>query len=175
MKKKVFAICGSTRAQSANLKLLRAIAEMTKDLFCIEIFEGLAQLPHFNPDLSIENTPDEVVAFRQKIAEADAVLVCTPEYVFSMPGSLKNALEWTVSTVVFSGKPAGLITASAGGKKGHAELKMVMKILGTKFNHKTCLLISSIKAKMDAAGNIRDEKTKLEVEGFVASFERLLK
>ncbi len=67
------------------------------------------------------------------------------------------------------------LTASAGGKKGHAELKMVMKILGTKFNHKTCLLISSIKAKMDAAGNIRDEKTKLEVEGFVASFERLLK
>ncbi len=111
MKKKIFAICGSTRAQSANLKLLRAIAEMTKDLFCIEIFEGLAQLPHFNPDLSIENTPDEVVAFRQKIAEADAVLVCTPEYVFSMPGSLKNALEWTVSTVVFSGKPAGLISS----------------------------------------------------------------
>ena len=55
MKKKIFAICGSTRAQSTNLKLLHAIADLTKDFYAIEIFEGLAELPHFNPDLSNEN------------------------------------------------------------------------------------------------------------------------
>ena len=141
----------------------------------VEIFEGLAAIPHFNPDLDHDPAPEAVALLRQKITEANAVLICTPEYVFSLPGSLKNALEWMVSTVVFSEKPVGLITASASGKKGHAQLKMVMKTLGAKFTPKTCLLISSIKAKMGATGEIVDEKTRQEVEQFTVSLDRVLK
>lgn len=174
MNKKIFAISGSTRAQSSNLKLLRAVAEMMEG-YDVEIFEGLSEIPHFNPDLDYDPAPEAVALLRQKITEANAVLICTPEYVFSLPGSLKNALEWMVSTVVFSEKPVGLITASASGKKGHAQLKMVMKTLGAKFTPKTCLLISSIKAKMGATGEIVDEKTRQEVEQFTVSLDRVLK
>ncbi len=174
MKKKIFAISGSTRSLSANAILLRVIADLTRDKYDLEIFQGIDQLPHFNPDLDTETPPAEVISFRKQISEADGVLICTPEYVFSLPGSLKNALEWMVSTVIFSDKPTGLITASANGKKGHAELALVMKTIGAKFNPKTRLLISGIKGKMGKNGEMKDEKTRLELMAFLASFEKLL-
>ena len=73
--------------------------------------------------------------FRKSIEEADAVLICTPEYVFSLPGILKNALEWTVSTTVFSDKPTALLTASSSGEKAHESLLLVMKTLGLSLIH----------------------------------------
>ncbi len=75
-------------------------------------FEVIGQVQIGN-DLDGENPPEAVLAFRKQIAAADGVLICTPEYVFTLPGSLKNALEWCVSTTIFSQKPTGLITASA--------------------------------------------------------------
>ena len=116
-KKKILAIIGSTRVNSSNLNLVKYLEVLSKDIFEITYFEGLITLPHFNPDLDHENPPQEVVAFRQQIADAHGVIICTPEYVFSLPGSLKNAIEWCVSTTVFSQKPVGLITASASGEK----------------------------------------------------------
>ncbi|WP_369410652.1 NADPH-dependent FMN reductase [Flavobacterium taihuense] len=89
----MFAISGSTRSNSSNLKILKQIAELSKDLFEVNIFEGLAEIPHFNPDLNNENPPQQVTNFRNKIQEANGIIICTPEYVFSLPGSLKNALE----------------------------------------------------------------------------------
>ena len=80
-----------------------------------------------------------------------------------------------VSTVIFTDKPTGLITASANGKKGHAELKLVMKTIGAKFNPKTRLLIPGIKGKLDKNGQITDEKTRQELDGFLAAFDQLLK
>lgn len=174
VKKKIFAISGSTRSQSANAQLLRLIADLSKDQYECTLFEGLATLPHFNPDLD-SAIPAEVLAFRAQMEDADGVLICTPEYVFSLPGSLKNALEWMVSTTILSGKPTGLITASASGKKGHVELALVMKTIGAKFNHKTRLLISGIKGKLDRNGQLTDEKTRIELQAFLAAFEKLLK
>lgn len=175
MKKRIIAISGSTRSHSANASLIQIVADLTRDVYEIVIFEGIAQLPHFNPDLDGDHPPAEVDAFRKQIAEADGVLICTPEYVFSLPGSLKNALEWMVSTVIFTDKPTGLITASAIGKKGHAELKLVMKTIGAKFTPKTQLLISGVRSKLDKAGNLTDEKTSLELRAFLAAFDKLLK
>src|SRR5262245_29230423 len=131
---KIFAIIGSTRSDSANLRLVKKIAALTKQVFETAIFEGLNDLPHFNPDLDKENPPQQVLEFRKQVAEADAVIICTPEYVFSLPGSLKNAIEWCVSTTVFSQKPVGLITASASGDKTHEELKLVMKTIEAVFS-----------------------------------------
>lgn len=107
---KVFAVCGSTRTHSANLRLLQAIAKLAAAEMETEIYNDLAQLPHFNPDLDKENdeAPAVVQWLRNKIKEADGVLICTPEYVFSLPGSLKNFIEWMVSTTVFFRKARGL-------------------------------------------------------------------
>jgi len=174
VKKRILAISGSTRSHSANASLIQIIADLTRDMYEIEVFESIARLPHFNPDLDGENPPEAVLAFRKQIAAADGVLICTPEYVFSLPGSLKNALEWLVSTLVFTDKPTGLITASASGKKGHEELRLVMKTIGAKFSPGTRPLIPGVKGKLDRDGKLKDEQTTLEIKAFINAFSKLV-
>jgi NAD(P)H-dependent FMN reductase len=97
-RKKVLAISGSTRKESSNLQIIKAIARLSADSLDMDIFQELDSLPHFNPDLDGDQAPPVITAFRHRISEAAGVLICTPEYVFSLPGSLKNAIEWMVST-----------------------------------------------------------------------------
>lgn len=144
---------------------------MTSEIYEIKIFEELSEIPHFNPDFT-DNAPVEVINFRNEISNADAVLICTPEYVFSLPGSLKNALEWCVSTTVFSNKQVGLITASASGEKGHEELILVMKTILAKFNDDNTLLIQGIRGKINEAGDIIDKDTLKNLKKFINSFEK---
>jgi NAD(P)H-dependent FMN reductase len=101
MKKNILAIVGSASKNSSNLKLVQKIAVLTQDDFDITIFERLSSLPHFDPDLSVGDTPQIILDFRQLIEKSNGVIICTPEYVFSIPGSLKNAIEWCVATTVF--------------------------------------------------------------------------
>jgi chromate reductase len=171
-KKKILAIIGSTRVNSSNLNLVKYLEVLSKDIFEITYFEGLITLPHFNPDLDHENPPQEVVAFRQQIADAHGVIICTPEYVFSLPGSLKNAIEWCVSTTVFSQKPVGLITASASGEKGHETLQLVMKTVEAIFTEDTTLLIQGVKGKLNAGGDLTDSDTIERLKIFVTAFEK---
>ncbi|WP_228520428.1 NAD(P)H-dependent oxidoreductase [Flavobacterium sp. CSZ] len=172
MKKiKIFAITGSTRNNSSNYKLLKFISEQIKDSFEVEIFEGLAQLPHFNPDLDTENPPEEVLFFRNKIKKADGVIICTPEYVFSLPGSLKNALEWCVSTTIFSDKKVGLITASASGEMAHEQLILIMKTLEAQFTDETLLLIQGIRGKIDHDAKVVNESALKALKDFIYNFE----
>jgi chromate reductase len=171
-KEKIFAISGSTRKNSSNFKILKFISEHISSRFEVEIFEDLESLPHFNPDLDNENLPESVAVLRSKIENAAGVIICTPEYVFSLPGSLKNALEWCVSTTIFSGKKAGLITASASGKQAQEQLSLIMKTIESVFTDETQLLIQGIRGKIDDDGNIIDEKTLLNVLGFIRNFEK---
>lgn len=171
-KKKILAIIGSTRADSSNLRLVKKLVEFTTDIFEFKLFEKLSELPHFNPDLDNENLPRQIAEFRQQIIDNDAVIICTPEYVFSLPGSLKNAIEWCVSTTIFSQKPVGLITASASGDKGHEELQLIMKTIGTKFSVDTTLLIKGIKGKFDQQGNLTDQETIEKLNTFINAFKK---
>jgi len=173
-KKNIFAIIGSASKNSSNLKLVQRIAALTQDDLDINIFDGLSTLPHFNPELSIGNTPQAVIDFRNAIQQSDGVIICTPEYVFSIPSGLKNAIEWCVSTTVFSKKPIGLITASASGEKGHEELKLIMRTIETIFNDETTLLIKGIKGKVDENGNITDDKTNNDLMSFTEAFKKLV-
>ena len=172
---KIFALSGSTRAASANGHLLRTLADWAAPDYEVSLFDGIATLPHFNPDQSIDGAPDAVLAFREQISAADGVWICTPEYVFSLPGSLKNALEWTVATTVFTGKPVGLITASASGEKGHEELLLIMRTLQAEFTDATQLLIKGIKGKFDAEGRLTDEATATRLRQFLQAFDGLLR
>jgi NAD(P)H-dependent FMN reductase len=105
-----------------------------------------------------------------KIEEASGVVICTPEYVFSLPGTLKNALDWTVSTTVFSDKPVAIITASSSGKKAHESLELVMKTLGAKIGQKSKLLIQGVRSKINSEGKISDEATWKEIKELCDSF-----
>src|SRR5215510_13930774 len=132
-KKNIFVINGSASENSANQMLIDNFSILTKDSLNLKICKSLKTLPHFDPELSIHNTPKEILEFRENIENADGVLICTPEYVFSIPSGLKNAIEWCVSTTVFSDKPMGLITASASGQKCDEELQRIMKTILAKF------------------------------------------
>ena len=173
-RKNIFVIIGSASRNSANEKLIKVVEDLLRGELDLTIFTGLKTLPHFDPDLSNDNPPPEVISFRECIEKSDGVLICTPEYIFSIPSGLKNAFEWCVATTVFSDKPVGLITASAGGEKGHEELKLIMTTLMTKFNDDTTLLIQGIKSKFDNAGKIGDEKLKKDIADFVNAFKSML-
>lgn len=171
--KNIFAINGSASDHSSNQKLLDNLAELTKDFFSLTFFNDLKKLPHFDPELSVDNTPKIILDFRHSIETADGIIICTPEYVFSIPGGLKNAIEWCVSTTVFSDKPTGLITASANGVKGHEELQLIMKTIMATFTPATTLLIQGVKGKINDDGKITDNKTKDDLIRFSNAFKNL--
>ena len=171
---KVLAINGSASNDSSNLAILKRLGEIGQPDFDWIIWDDLSLLPHFKPEQTSENTPDKVMEFRDQIAIADGIIICTPEYVFSIPSRLKNALEWCVSTTVFSSKPIGLITASANGEKGHKELKLIMKTLQTNFNEETTLIIQGVKGKVDREGEI-EPKTEAELSDFLHAFNVLVR
>ncbi|MES2332789.1 MAG: NADPH-dependent FMN reductase [Bacteroidota bacterium] len=173
-KKKILAISGSTRADSVNLHILRAIAGMYAQKADFIIFNEIDQLPHFNPDLDKEPFPPAIISLRKKIEDADGILICTPEYVYSLPGSLKNAIEWMVSTTLLTDKPAALITAASSGQKAHEALNLLMRTLYVKLAENGSLLISVPKTKLSADGVITDEATLLAIRELMDSFIELI-
>ena len=170
MKKKILAICGSTRKNSANLQIIRFVEQMSVDGLQFEIYNDIDKLPHFNPDLDKDSAPPIVEEFRNKIKNADGVLICTPEYVFSLPGSLKNAIEWCVSTTIFSEKPVALITASAHGAKGHESLQLIMRTIYAALRDDTQLLIQGAKGKIDSTGKITDPIIADQLSNLITAF-----
>lgn len=167
-KKKFLFINGSASGNSSNEKLIAYLIQ-SLDGCETKVFNGLKNLPHFDPAFSTENTPVEITDIRTDIKTADGIIICTPEYIFSIPSSLKNLLEWCVATTVFSEKPVGIITASASGEKGHAELQLIIKTLGGVFHNENLLLVQGIKGKINMERNI-DEELKEKLQGFIYSF-----
>jgi NAD(P)H-dependent FMN reductase len=172
--KKILAISGSLRARSTNLTIIENIAEMFSEKINVTIYEGLANLPHFNPDLEQSAPVAEVADFRRRIREADGVLICTPEYVFSIPGALKNALEWTVGTSDFAGVPVALITASSLGEKTHESLFLVLKTIEARISEHTALLISGARTKVNSTGKLQDAPTIQAITLLIESFLRTI-
>ena len=134
---KILGIAGSLRSGSVNAQLLHLLAESLPDGVELAVWEGLREIPPFDEDT--EETPSVAVAgLRSAVAGADAVLVATPEYNGSIPGTLKNALDWGSrpgATNVFRGKPVAVIGASPGAFGGiwaHEETRKVLGIMGAR-------------------------------------------
>jgi len=110
----ILAISGSLRAHSQNTEVLRASALLAPPSVHVRLFDGLAGLPHFYPDLDAEGAilPASVEEFRREIGEVDALLISSPEYAHGVPGTLKNALDWLVSAPEMWNKPIGVLNIS---------------------------------------------------------------
>jgi len=171
--KKIIVISGSTRKNSSNLILIRAICELFPDKFDFNIFEGLANIPHFNPDLDTDHPPQNVADFRNQLNESDGVLICSPEYAMGVPGTLKNAIDWTVSSLEFSHKPVALITASTAGQAAHASLIGTLKIIEADIPESSQLLISFAQTKVKG-DKIIDEDTLEQVKTVINSLGRTI-
>jgi NAD(P)H-dependent FMN reductase len=172
-RKHVLALSGSVRKDSANEAILKAVGLLYPRLD-IRLYD-IGKLPYFNPGLVKEGSaiPAAVQDFHDRIGEADGVLICTPEYVFALPGALKNALEWTVSTTVFSYKPMAFIVASASGEKAFESLDLIMKtLLQEPVDANRKLLVRGGSGKISASGGFTDAGTLAQVRNLVDHFIR---
>ena len=112
---KCLAISGSVRKGSTNTALLEAVARLAAPDIDITLYDGIQSLPIFSPDLGDENTPQIVLDFAAQVGEADGLIFSSPEYVHSLPGGLKNAIDWLVPRLELVDKPVALIHASHRG------------------------------------------------------------
>lgn len=163
MKTRILALSGSLREGSSNNIIIQLLAGMLPADTEFVIYKEMASIPAFD-----DRDNKAVNQFRQLIRQADGVLICTPEYAFGVPGALKNALDWTVSTGDFDKKPVALITASSVGDKGHASLLNTLSALGANVMEGGALLISFIRAKL-AGGQFTDKSTEEAVRNVVKS------
>ena len=173
-RKKILAISGSLRQNSTNLNLIKAIIELYSEKLDIKIFEGLSDIPHFNPDLDNDSPPNKIIDFRRQLNEVDGVLICTPEYAMGVPGTLKNAIDWTVSSCEFSHKPVALITASSDGQKGHRSLLETLKVIECDIPDDSQLLISFVKTKVSNEEKITDRPTLEQVKKLMSSLVKTI-
>jgi chromate reductase, NAD(P)H dehydrogenase (quinone) len=142
----------------------------------VTIYQDLDELPHFSPDRDGDDPPASVLRLRALIATADAIIVCTPEYAHGMPGSLKNALDWLVSSGDFDGKPAAAISASPsflGGDKANDALAHTLTVLGATIPPGATLAIPHINSKRNATGEVDDEATIASLRSLLDALMRV--
>jgi chromate reductase len=161
---KILGFVGSLRKGSYNKALMRAALELTPEDAALEVFD-LEGIPPFNQDL--ENQPPQMVKeFKAKIKQADALLIATPEYNYSVPGVLKNAIDWASRPYgdnVFEGKPVAVMSASVGrlgGARAQYHLRQSFIFLNMyPINHPEVMLPSA-QQYVDANGNLTNEETR---------------
>jgi chromate reductase len=174
---KIVAISGSLRARSSNSALLRAAATLAPVGMELVFYEELGALPHFNPDLDFEGaTPAPAVhRLRETLAAADGVVICSPEYAHGLPGSLKNGLDWIVSSGELTDKPVLLLNAApAGGEIAQALLTDTLQMMGARVLREASLSAPFLRQRLDpqvttlADADAR-EKLKASLEALGAS------
>jgi chromate reductase len=170
---RVLGISGSLRRGSHNTRLLRAAAEMLPPGVELVELDGLADVPAYNEDFDHDRPPREVARLRQAIAEADALLISTPEYNASIPGVLKNAIDWASRPFpenALKGKPVmvtGASTGLFGAVWAQAELRKVLEHTGASVRDSE-LPVAAANDAFDEDGRLRDEELRERLRGQLA-------
>jgi chromate reductase len=166
---RILGISGSLRGGSQNTMLLRAAAELAPDGVELEIYDGLKDIPPYDEDDDVEPAPAAVAAFRDAIAAADAVVFSTPEYNSSVPGALKNALDWAsrpYATNPFRNKPVAIFGATQGAFGAvwaQADLKKIVGAMGARALD-VQVAVGQAREKFDADGGLLDDDIRAAVE-----------
>jgi chromate reductase len=147
----ILAISGSLRAASLNSALLRAMARLTSPDLQIKIYDGMGNLPLFNPDIEASD-PAPVAAFREQIMSADALLIASPEYAHGITGVMKNALDWMVSCEAFVNKPVAILNASPRATFADASLREIITMMSAIIIEEASITVPIIGARLDDDG-----------------------
>ena len=157
---RILAISGSLRAASSNRTLLEAAAVLAPQGVEVVFYEGLAGLPHFNPDfdtvLDDPKLPPPVRELRAFVGAADGVLISSPEYAHGVPGSLKNALDWLVGGSEMPGKPVALVNASPHSVFAQASLAETLRTMSADVVSGSPFLAALAGRGLNAAGAAAD-------------------
>jgi chromate reductase len=165
---RLLGICGSLRERSFNAALLRACHELLPEDASLDIAD-ISRLPHYNSDIDGDATPDVVRDFKAQIANADGVLIASPEYNHSVPGVLKNAIDWASrrnpgdKTTVLNEKPLGIMGVATGAF-GTVRMQQHLRLIAVGVNmhvvQRPYVLIASAREKFDDDLNLTDETTR---------------
>ena len=175
---KVLGISGSLRRESYNTSLLRAAAELIGEDIEFELWQGLKAVPPYDADEDMGNPPAAVVAMRSAVAGADAVLFATPEYNASIPGQLKNGLDWVsrpLATNALRNKPVAVVGASAGAFGAvwaQADLRKVLAAIGARVVEGE-VAVGHADTRFDEQGRLIDDDLREQlaevVDGLIAA------
>lgn len=161
---RILGLSGSLRGDSHNTRMLRGAAALLPESAELLVFEGLGEIPPFNEDAE-HRPPPAVVALKQAISDADAVLIATPEYNSSLPGVLKNAIDWVsrpVADTPLMNKPAAVIGASTGlfgAVWAQAETRKVLGAVGARVLDRE-LPVGQADEALDERGMLLDKDTR---------------
>jgi chromate reductase, NAD(P)H dehydrogenase (quinone) len=170
---RILGIAGSLRRASYNRATLRAATELAPEGATIDIFE-LDQIPAFNQDEE-QNPPAKVVELKKRVREADAILFVTPEYNYSVPGVLKNAIDWAsrpYGDSAWNGKPAAIMGASVGAigtARAQYHLRQMMVFLNMFPVNQPEVMIGNAAERFDANGNLTHDATKVFISQLLQS------
>jgi chromate reductase, NAD(P)H dehydrogenase (quinone) len=175
---RVLGLSGSLRRASYNTALLRAAQDLAPEGTQIEIHD-LASIPMYNDDVRLAGYPDEVGRFREAIRDADAVLIASPEYNRSVPGVLKNAIDWASRRPdqPFAGKPLaimGVSNGALGAAFANHHLRQIFVFMDARMVNGPEVMVGGAKDKFDAAGNLVDEATRSFVAAHLVKLANLV-
>jgi chromate reductase len=174
---KILGIAGSLRRESYNRSALRAAIDLVPEGTRIDTFE-LDEIPVFNQDDEYDPHPS-VTEFKRRIREADAILIVTPEYNYSIPGVLKNAMDWASRPYgdnSWDGKPVAIMGASVGifgTARAQYHLRQTFINLNILPVNQPEVMIGSAHERFDEQGNLNDEKTKELIRGLLQNLVNL--
>jgi len=175
---KVLAITGSLREDAFSTRLVHAAADLAPDGVEVTRFERLEEIPGFNQDLE-SSVPEPVEDLRRQIEAADALLVITPEYNASMPGQLKNAIDWASrphGESALAGKPAAVLSSSPmpfGAIWANQQVRKAFTITGTPTVERE-VAIGKVDEKLDDTDRLTDDATRAEVAALMAELNELV-
>jgi chromate reductase len=175
---KVLGFAGSLRKGSYNVAALHAAKELAPADVELELFERIGEFPLYNEDVKAQGFPAPAEELRNKIRAADALLIVTPEYNYSMPGVLKNAIDWASRPPdqPFNDKPVAVMGASPGvigTARAQYHLRQSLVFLNAHLVNKPEVMIGSCAQKFDAAGKLTDEPTRDFIRQLLASLAEL--
>ena len=173
----VLAISGSLRTSSKNSALLEAAQRLAPPGMVIALDGSIGALPHFNPDLDAMDgaaMPASAARWRARVAAADGVLISSPEYAHGVPGVLKNALDWLVSSTEVPGKPFALLTASSLSVHAPAQLREILTTMNTRFVDDASVAIPVSGGVRDASAILRDAERSAMLRAALEAFRRAI-
>ena len=138
---RVLCLSGSLRRRSGNTALLLAARQLAPNTLALDMYDGLGQLPLFNPDDEVDPLPASVQALRAAVGTSDALLIACPEYAHGIPGAFKNLLDWLVGSLEFPGKPVLLLNTSARSHHAQAALREVLQTMSAWLLDSSCATI----------------------------------
>jgi chromate reductase len=128
---RILAISGSLRAASSNTRLIAALRLMAPPGVEVVVYDGLGELPHFNPDLDGDIVPGPA-ELRRQVGLCDGLVICSPEYAHGVAGSMKNALDWLVPSLEFPETPVALINASPHAVHADAHMRETLTLMSAR-------------------------------------------